>query len=237
MASTCQAGYDNMCTRSNDGGVSSEAVCCPSGESLACCSVNGYCCDTNFSSLHWGFAIPLLCFAVLQPLLICLRRKGAPKCTICFFSIFNFVFWLLISLGVAPLCGEDAVQQAHTTTGGPWHRNNDPFSPVGDCTTNMLICWGIACGFWVVTGCFALCRVCLHMCAVGHGAGCSRCWWWCVQAKLKEDTMVIDTPAEIIERTRNAKPSLSYSFSCRKILRGWHAARRCFIEECRRCVW
>lgn len=155
----CQPGFANMCNRSNDGGLSIEPVCCPSGQGLECCSTNGYCCDGSFASLHWAFAIPLLILAVGILTLNCLHRKGAPRGSICLFSILNFVFFLLVGLGTAPLCGEDAVQQAQTSAGGPWHRFNDPFSPVGDCTTAMLICWGIAAGFWLITGCFAACRV------------------------------------------------------------------------------
>ena len=156
---TCQSGFVNMCNRSNDGGFTILPVCCPSGQGLECCSANGYCCDSSFASVRWAFAIPLLILAVSILGLNCLHRKGAPRGSICLFSIFNFVFFLLVGLGTAPLCGEDAVQQAQNTLGGPWHRFDDPFSPVGDCTTATLICWGIAAGFWFITGCFAACRV------------------------------------------------------------------------------
>ena len=141
-------------------------ACCPTGQ--VCCDEEGYCCDPDFTALHVGLSIPIFVFAALQIGVALLRYSavGSKRTALLCFGIGNFIFWFLVGLGVTPLCGEDVTGRAQKTSGDDykwWYSTY--FSPEGDCTTNLIICWSVAGGIAFFTFVGALCRVRVPCCA------------------------------------------------------------------------
>lgn len=236
MSQQCsQAGYYDACVQDTGSYWSTTTtMCCELGTSC-CANDDGYCCEDGFFTRHMVGSIPCFIMVLVVGFSVIARCGSVPRATsLCTFGIANALFWFVFGLGVAPLCTENAVARGQRPGGGDFSSHYFTFfEPIGDCTTNMIICFSISGGLAFITFLGGICWVravgCVVVCIMAWRS-CMQCvvrtqWPWfgavesdgapCMhQAAQRMSATTTLTPAALIEATKKGTPTLVYDFAC-----------------------
>ena len=236
MSQQCsQAGYYDACVQDTGSYWSTTTtMCCELGTSC-CANDDGYCCEDGFFTRHMVGSIPCFIMVLVVGFSVIARCGSVPRATsLCTFGIANALFWFVFGLGVAPLCTENAVARGQRPGGGDFSSHYFTFfEPIGDCTTNMIICFSISGGLAFITFLGGICWVravgCVVVCIMAWSS-CMQCvvrtqWPWfgavesdgapCMhQAAQRMSATTTLTPAALIEATKKGTPTLVYDFAC-----------------------